>query len=140
MMALGWFLTGIAVTLAVLLLTGYLTRKRRFRLNLDIEGTNMTIDVGQTATGHIAPTDPSGASAPVTGVVWTVSPTGSYSIVPAADGLSAVYTATAVGTSFIATVTALNSAGATLTESAALPDIVVPVPVASALNLTVTTP
>ena len=98
----------------------------------------MTINVGAVETGTITPTDPTGASAPVTGVVWTATPAGGYTIAPAADGLSAAYTAVAAGTGFTATVIAVNSAGATLTESAALPDVVVPVPVASALNLVIT--
>ena len=50
------------------------------------------MDIGQTATGTISPTA-AGVSAPVTNIVWDVPPVGAYTIVPSADGLSAVYTA-----------------------------------------------
>ena len=95
-----------------------------------------TVNIGQTNTAHIAPTDGSGAPAPVTSVVYTAS--GGYAVVPAADGLSAVYTATALGTGFTATVTAVNSAGASLTETKPLDDVVAAP--ATALNLTLTNP
>ena len=96
----------------------------------------MTIQVGQTATARISP-DGDGV---LTGIVYTVTPAGAYSIAQAADGLSAVYTAAVVGTGFVATVVAVNDVGATITDSAPLPDVVaVPNPVTK-LNLTITTP
>lgn len=113
--------------------------RRRIRLHLTIEAP-MTINVGQTATANIKPTDASGNPAPVTNVVYDVTPAGAYTIVPAADGLSAVYTAVVAGTGNQATVTATASDGSSLKDAAALPDVVVPVPVATALNLSVTTP
>lgn len=123
--------------LAVVLLWLFLHRKAT-KLNLTIEGTAM-LNIGQTATAHIAPTA-AGVPAPVTSVVYDVTPAGAYTIVQAADGLSAVYTAVVPGTGIMATVSAINAAGSSLTDTAALPDIAVAVPVADALNLTITTP
>jgi hypothetical protein len=93
----------------------------------------MAINIGQTNTAHIAP-DGDGI---VTNVVYTVS--GGYTVVPAADGLSAVCTATTVGTGFTVSVTATNSAGAVLTDGPKPLDDVSSV-AATALNLTVTNP
>lgn len=111
----------------------------RFRLNLKIEGKRI-MNIGDTATAKIAPTDPSGVVAPVTSVVFTVTPAGAYTIAPSSDGLSAVYTAAVAGTGNVATVTAVNSAGSTLNDTKPLPDVAAATPVASALNLSVTTP
>lgn len=105
------------------------------RLNLTIEGNAMQI--GQTATAHIAPTP---AGAVVTNVVYGVTPAGAYTITtPDPTGLSAVYTAAVAGTGIMATVSATAADGSTLTDSAALPDITGAI-VATALNLTITTP
>jgi len=106
---------------------------RRPRLHLTIEGL-MAINPGQTATARIAPT-PVGST--VSNVVYTASDA-SWTIVPAADGLSAVYTAGAIGAGFTATVTAVATDGTALTDSKPLPDVVAPP--ATALNLTITTP
>lgn len=126
----------LGVVFAVLLLHAI---QPRFRLNLKIEGKRI-MNIGDTATAVIAPTDPSGVAAPVTSVVFTVTPSGAYTITPGADGLSAKYTAAVAGTGNVATVTAVNSAGSTLTDAKPLPDVAAATPVASALNLSVTTP
>lgn len=97
------------------------------------------MNIGQTATGTISPTA-AGVPAPVTNIVWDVTPVGAYTIVPSADGLSAVYTAAVAGTGIQATVKAINSAGTVLSDAAPLPDVTGAVPVADALNLTITTP
>jgi hypothetical protein len=108
------------------------------RLNLTIEGNNMsTLVIGQTATATIAPT-PVGAI--VTNTVYTVTPVGAYTIsVGDPTGLTAVYTAAVANTGCTATVTANASDGSQLTDTAALPDVVAAI-VATALNLTITTP
>jgi hypothetical protein len=108
------------------------------RLNLTIEGCDMTIDVGKTATATIAPTAAGGVAAPVTQVVFGVLPPGAYSITSISP-LSARYTAVTPGaTGIVATVSAVNSEGTILTEAQALPDITAATtPVAIDLNLTV---
>lgn len=93
----------------------------------------MALNLNQTATGTVTVVPP---GAPLTNAVFTVS--GGYSIVPAADGLSAVFTATSLGTGFTATYTADASDGSKLTASAALPDVIEIV--ATAVALTITTP
>lgn len=92
----------------------------------------MAIQIGQTNTAHIAPN----GDGVVTNVVYSVS--GGYTVVPAADNLSAVCTATTAGTGFTVTCTAVNSAGATLTDTKPLDDVAAAA--ADALNLTVTNP
>jgi hypothetical protein len=109
-------------------------------LNLTIEGNNMALSIGLTATAKIAPTA-AGAPATVTNVVYACVPAGAYTIVPAADNMSAVYTAAVVGTGNEATVQAVNSAGTVLTDAAALPDVTAAAgPPADALNLSVSIP
>lgn len=111
----------------------------RPRLNLTIQGSEI-MNIGDTATAKISPTA-AGQPSTVSNVVYDVSPPGAYSIVPAADGLSAVYVAAVAGTGNRATVKAINAAGTVLTDSAALPDVSGVVgPPADALNLAVTTP
>jgi hypothetical protein len=94
----------------------------------------MTVKVGGTNTSHIAP-DGDGI---VTGVTYTAS--GGYDAAPAPDGLSCVYTATTPGTGFTSTVTGVNSAGMTLTDTKPLDDVEAIVNAASALNQTITNP
>lgn len=111
-------------------------KHRRIRLNLVIEGPE-TMNVGQTVTATISPTA-AGQPATVTNVKWDVAPGGAFNIAPAADGMSAVYTATVAGTGFIAEVSAVNAEGVTLTDQAALPDV--GQPAADALNLKIGPP
>lgn len=96
------------------------------------------LNIGQTATAHIAPTAGGVPDANVSAVVYGVIPAGAYTIVAAADGQTAVYTAAVVGVGPVATVTAVNEAGVTLTDQAPLPDV--GTLVADKLNLTITTP
>ena len=103
----------------------------RVHLHLKVHGAKI-VKIGGTATATISPT-PAGTT--VTNVVYDSDPTGFYTVVPAADGLSAVYTATAVGTGINATVSAMNADGVTLTDKAGLPDVTTGA--ATALNLTV---
>lgn len=135
----------LGAVLGVLVVLWWLIHKHRHKatkLNLKVEGASV-MNIGDTATATITPTGPGPTGpvpAPVTSVVYTVTPAGAYTVVPAADGLSAVMTAAIVGTGNSLTVTAVNSAGATLSETAALPDITSGVVVADQLNLVVTTP
>ena len=108
----------------------------RVHLHLKVEGAKI-VNVGQTATATIKPTA-AGQPATVTNVVYDSDPTGFYTVVPASDGLSAVYTATAIGTGISATVSAVNTDGVTLTDKAGLPDVTTAA--ANELNLTITTP
>lgn len=111
---------------------------RRTRLNLTIEGPAM-LNIGQTATATIAPTAAGVPDANVSAVKWDVTPAGAYTIVPGtAPSLTAVYTAAVVGVGAMATVSAVNEAGVTLTDTAALPDV--GTLVADKLNLKITTP
>jgi hypothetical protein len=115
-------------------------RRAATRLNLRIKGADMSINVGQTATATISPTAQGVPGALVTGVTYDVQPAGMYSIAPLPDGSAATYTALVAGTGITATVSATNTAGTVLTDSAALPDVVAVVGPADALNLAVTTP
>lgn len=112
----------------------FFTCRPATKLHFKICRRHHMINVGQTNTAHIAPN----GDGVVTGVTYTAS--GGYDVAMAADGLSAVYTATTPGTGFTATVTAVNSVGTTLTETQPLDDVqAVPNP-ATALNLTITNP
>lgn len=136
--SMSFFLLGLVLGFVLCRL---LKRRQAVLLNLKIKGNVMSLNPGMTATAKIAPTDATGAPAPVTAVVYDVSPTGAYTIVPAADGLTAVYTAGAAAvTGPVATVKATSAGGVVLSDHAALPDIVLVTPEATALNLTVTTP
>ncbi len=96
------------------------------------------LNIGQTATATIAPTAAGVADANVSAVKFDVVPAGAYTITPGATPLSAKYTAAVVGTSIVATVSAVNEAGVTITDKAPLPDV--GTLVADKLNLTITTP
>ena len=96
------------------------------------------LNIGDTATATIAPTAAGVPDAHVSAVKYDVIPAGAYTIVPAADGMTAKYTAAVVGTGILATVSAVNEAGKTLTDQAPLPDV--GTLVADKLNLTITTP
>ena len=109
----------------------------RARLNLSLEQKGRHMKIGDTINAKIAPTDSSGQPAPVSGVTWTVNPAGAFTIVPAADGLSAVYTAAVNGTGNVCSVAAKSAAGVLLHDAKPLPDVVAPQPEATALNLTV---
>jgi len=105
------------------------------QLNLRIRGKCIVADINSVSNGSIAPTTAAGTSAPVSNVVWSTVPDGVYSVAPAADGLSAVYTAVGAG-SAVASVSAVSKGGVTLTESKPLPDVVVDQE-AVALNLSI---
>lgn len=92
----------------------------------------MSIKIGGTNTGRIAP-DGDGV---VNAISWSAS--GGYDISPAADGMSAVFTATTAGTGYTATVSAMNSLGVTLTDTKPLDDV--EAGAATALNLTISNP
>lgn len=97
------------------------------------------LNIGQTATATIAPTAAGVPDANVSAVQWGVIPAGAYTIVPSTTNpLQAVYTAAVVGVGIVATVSAVNEAGVTLTDQAPLPDV--GTLVADKLNLTITTP
>jgi len=93
-------------------------------------------NIGSTFTARIAPTTAAGEAAPVSNIGWGASGTG-YTFVPAADGMSCVYTAATVSTGNGVTVTAQSAAGVALTDSASLPDVAVTIPEATKLNLVV---
>lgn len=96
--------------------------------------------IGDTGLAKIAPTA-AGAPASVQSVNWSVAPDGIWTVTPASDGMSADLNAVGAGDGAVLSVTGVNVAGVTLTETAALPKVdspTPPPPVADALNLTVT--
>jgi hypothetical protein len=96
--------------------------------------------IGDTGSAKIAPTA-AGKPSTVQSVNYSVAPPGIYSVTPADDGLSAALAAVGGGTGAVLTVTGVNVAGVTLSETAALPDVdAAGPPAADALNLTVTFP
>jgi hypothetical protein len=132
-------LFALGVALGALVAGWYFYRPR---LNLTIKVNKMTaastIEIGQTATATIAPTAAGVPDANVSAVVFGVTPPGAYTIAPGPTPLSAIYTAAVVGTGIVATVSAVNEAGVTLTDSAPLPNV--NTLVADKLNLSITTP
>jgi hypothetical protein len=114
---------------------------RRPRLNLTIKGSEMALNIGQTATATIAPTAAGVPDPNVTAVTFTVVPAGAYTIVQnTTNPFVAVYTAAVVGTGNVCNVSAINEAGKTLTDTAPLPDVTAASVAADKLNLTITTP
>jgi hypothetical protein len=93
--------------------------------------------IGDKGVATIAPTA-QGNPATVQAVVYNVAPPDAWKVTPADDGLSAALEAVAAGGASVLTVTGVNVAGVTLSESADLPAVDAAVPAADKLNLTVT--
>ena len=101
----------------------------------------MALNIGQTATATIAPTAAGVPDPNVTAVTYTVVPAGAYTIAQSTTNpFIAVYMAAVVGTGNVCNVSAVNEVGVTLTDTAALPDVIAAVVPADKLNLTITTP
>lgn len=125
----------ITIIFCAALIWSILTSDGAVHLNLEITGGPMA-KIGDKFLATLSPTDLMDQPAPVFDVTFGFTGA-SYDVVVSPDGLSATYTATAIGTGSMVKVAAKNALGTDLFDEAALPDVVPEIPVEVDLGLTV---